>query len=99
VPSEASASDDLYVLRCWLPPSAGDPTGERYVGSYGLYNSFGLSEPVGLHLTGGVDAALRVPAREAQTLSREIRELYGLDVEPHAVGASGGNPPPNNKPV
>lgn len=98
MPSEASASDDLYVLRCWLTPSAGDPTGERYVGSYGLYNSFGLSEPVGLHLTGVADAALRVPAREAQTLSREIRELYLLDVEPHAVGASGGNPPPNIKP-
>jgi hypothetical protein len=37
-----------------------------------------------------VDAALRVLAGEAETLSREIRELYGLDVEPHAVGASGG---------
>lgn len=76
VPSEASASDDLYVLRCWLLPFAGDPTGERYVGSYGLYNSSGLSEPAGLHLTGVVDAALRVSAQEARTLSREIRELY-----------------------
>ena len=98
MPSEASASDDLYVLRCWLPPSAGDPTGERYVGSYGLYNSFGFSEPVGLQLTGVVDAALRVPAQEAQTLAREISELHLLDVEPHAVGAS-GNPPPKIKPV
>jgi hypothetical protein len=89
VPSQDSAGDDLYVLRCWIPPSAGDPTGERYVGSYGLYNTFGLSEPVGLHLTGVVDAALRVPAREAQTLSREIQELYGLDVEAQAVRASG----------
>jgi len=98
VPSEGSAGEDLYVLRCWLTPSAGNPTGVRYVGSYGLYNSFGLSEPVGLHLTSDVDAALRVPAQEAQTLAREISELHLLDVEPHAVGAS-GNPPPKIKPV
>jgi hypothetical protein len=93
VPSEASAGDDLYVLRCALPPSAGDPTGVRYVRSYGLYKR------AGLHLTDVVDAALRVTAREAPILSREIREKYGLDVRPHAVGASGGDPPAKVGPV
>ena len=91
--SEPSAGDHLYVLRCTLPPSAGDPTGERYVRSYGLYKR------AGLHLTDVVEAALRVTVREAPMLSREIREKYGLDIEPHALGSGRGNPPLRTGPV
>ena len=98
MPSEASAGSDLYVLRCWLAPSAGNTTGVRYVGSYGLYHSFEFSGPVGLHLSSVLDEALRFSAQEAQTLAREISELHGLDVEPYAIGAS-GNPSPKIKPV
>jgi hypothetical protein len=67
--------DDLLVLRCMLPPSAGHPTGETYVRSYGLYKR------AGLHLTDVEEAALRVAARDASALVREIREKYGLDAE------------------
>jgi hypothetical protein len=77
--SERSVGDDLYVLRCTLPPSRGDPTGERYVRSYGLYKRGGL------HLTDVVEAALRVTAGDAPTLSAEIRDRFGLVVEPHVV--------------
>jgi hypothetical protein len=67
-----------------LPPSvAGDPRGETYVRSYGLHRK------PGLHLTDVVEAALRVGAREAPALAREIREKYGLDVE--ALRPSQGN--------
>jgi hypothetical protein len=76
--------DDLLVLRCMLPPSlAGDPRGETYVRSYGLYKK------PGLHLTDVVEAALRVRAGEAPALAREIREKYGLDIE--ALRSSRGN--------
>jgi RNA polymerase sigma-70 factor (ECF subfamily) len=36
---------------------------------------------------------------EAQMLSREIREKDGLDIEPHAVGPSRGNPSLRTGPV
>jgi hypothetical protein len=75
--SDPSADDDLYVLRCSLPPSAG---GVRYVRSYGLYRRSSLE------LTDVVEAALRLTARDAPPICRELREKYGLDVEPYAVG-------------